>query len=54
MWIPVVITPEAEVRPIEYHGSAHVNALCEADGLIVVPAGTDLLEKGTVVHVRPI
>lgn len=54
MWIPVVITPEGEVRPIEYHGSAHVNALCEADGLIVVPAGTTLVEKGTYVRVRPI
>ncbi len=52
MWVPVVLTDEG-VRPIEYHGSAHVNALCKADGLIVVPAGASL-EKGTAVRVRPI
>jgi molybdopterin molybdotransferase len=53
-WIPVTITHEGEVRPNEYHGSAHVNALCEADGLIVIPTGVTSLEKGTFVHVRPI
>lgn len=53
MWLPVVITQDG-VQPIEYHGSAHVNALCEADGLIVVPAGVTVLEKGTLVRVRPI
>ena len=53
-WIPVTITTDGEVLPLDYHGSAHINALCEADGLIVVPTGVCLLEKGTLVRVRPI
>jgi molybdopterin molybdotransferase len=53
-WIPVRITEQDTVRAIEYHGSAHINALCQADGLIVAPAGVASLKKGTLVRVRPI
>src|SRR4030043_201759 len=37
-WLPVVFKEENKVTNIEYHGSAHINALCEADGLICIPA----------------
>lgn len=53
-WIPVIITGAGIVRPVEYHGSAHFNALCGADGLICIPKGTAELKEGTIVSVRPI
>ncbi|MBA7481921.1 Molybdopterin molybdenumtransferase [subsurface metagenome] len=53
-WIPVVITNEGKARPLEYHGSAHFNALCGADGLICIPKSTAELKEGTVVSVRRI
>jgi molybdopterin molybdotransferase len=53
-WLPVVLTDIGEARPLEYHGSAHINALCRADGFIVMPAGTTRLEEGALVRVRPI
>jgi len=54
VWIPVVITREGAARPVEYHGSAHFNALCGADGLLCIPKGTAELKEGTVVSVRHI
>jgi len=53
-WIPVVITDEGTARPVEYHGSAHFNALCGADGLLCIPKGTAELKEGTMVSVRRI
>ncbi len=53
-WIPVIITGAGMVTPVEYHGSAHFNALCGADGLICIPKGTAELKEGTIVSVRPI
>jgi molybdopterin molybdotransferase len=53
-WIPVVITDEGTARPLEYHGSAHFNALCGADGLLCIPKGTAELKEGTMVSVRRI
>lgn len=51
-WIPVRITGDHEVRPVEYHGSAHLLALCEADGLIALETGVASLPQGTPVQVR--
>jgi len=52
--IPVKITDDASVLPVEYHGSAHISALPEADGIISMPVGKKIFEKGEVVSVRPI
>lgn len=52
--IPVVFTGPDSVTPMEYHGSAHIRAIAGADGLLVVPAGSPELKKGTRVDVRPI
>jgi len=52
-WVPVRIT-EAGIKPVEYHGSAHINALPEADGLIAVPADIILIKKGARMDVRQI
>lgn len=53
-WLPVKINDAGEVIPLEYHGSAHINALTDADGLISIPIGQTKLNKGEVVHVRQI
>jgi molybdopterin molybdotransferase len=42
------------VVPVAYLGSAHLNALAEADGLIRVEKGVATLEEGTEVDVRPL
>ncbi len=53
-WLPVVFTKNGNVAKIEYHGSAHINALCEADGLICIPAGVAEIKEGTTIAVRQI
>ena len=53
-WLPVVFTRNGKVAKIEYHGSAHINALCEADGLVCMPAGVAEIKEGTDVAVRQI
>ncbi|MBW8040289.1 MAG: molybdopterin molybdotransferase MoeA [Planctomycetes bacterium] len=54
LWLPVVFTGDDKVASIDYHGSAHINALCEADGLICIPAGVAEIKEGTDVAVRQI
>ena len=39
---------------MDYHGSAHINSLTEADGMISVPIGKTELKKGDLVDVRQI
>ncbi|UCD51630.1 MAG: molybdopterin molybdotransferase MoeA [Phycisphaerales bacterium] len=51
-WIPVAMTSPETVKPVEYHGSAHILALCRADGLVPVDIGVAHLAKGTSVAVR--
>jgi molybdopterin molybdotransferase len=50
-WIPVVMTGPDSARPIEYHGSAHIDALCGADGLISMGVGVTEINKETSVRV---
>ncbi len=45
---------KGKVFPLEYHGSAHINALIQADGLIEVPIGIVNLKEGEMVNVRQI
>jgi molybdopterin molybdotransferase len=51
-WNPVRITSEATVEPVQYHGSAHLAALCEAGGLVPMEMGVASLGQGTPVWVR--
>lgn len=53
-WLPVVMKKGGGVTPVEYHGSAHINALCEANGLICIPVGVSEITEGATVDVRPI
>jgi len=42
------------VLPLEFHGSAHMQALTQADGVMLIKRGIKKLKKGTIVNVRPI
>jgi molybdopterin molybdotransferase len=53
-WVPVIITRDGFVSPVEYHGSAHINSLLAADGIIAIPTGIKKIEKGEMVGVRQI
>jgi len=53
-WIPFTLTPKGEALPVEYHGSAHINALPDAWGLITIPRGQSWIQKGEMVNVRQI
>ena len=48
------VTAGGEAEVVTYHGSAHIHALCRADGFIMLPAGVSVLEKGALVDVRPV
>jgi molybdopterin molybdotransferase len=50
--LPVTFVSVDTVVPVECHGAAHASALCTADGLLLVPVGTSVLEQGTTVNVR--
>ena len=52
-WIPVR-TDDHGATACEFHGSAHLNALTEATGFVVMPAGLAELKEGVLVHVRSI
>jgi molybdopterin molybdotransferase len=53
-WVPVKIDHMGMVHPIEYHGSAHIFSLRDADGIIPFPIGKAIIEEGESVDVRPI
>ncbi len=53
-WVPVRRTEKGDVSAIEYHGSAHLNALSSADGLICIPRGVTKIPQGTLIDVRQI
>jgi molybdopterin molybdotransferase len=42
----------AAAAPLSYHGSSHLNVLAEADGLVRIERGVELLEEGTQIDVR--
>jgi molybdopterin molybdotransferase len=51
-WFPVRITRDGHVKAIDYHGSAHINALSEANGLICLDIGIAELPKDSLVPIR--
>ena len=53
-FFPIRINENMEAEPLDYHGSAHLNAYQEADGMASFPIGFNELKKGTIVDVRPI
>jgi molybdopterin molybdotransferase len=53
-FIPVMLHENGSVSPVEYHGSAHINALTTAYGLMSVPIGITEIKKGELADVRPV
>jgi molybdopterin molybdotransferase len=53
-FIPVEITENGNARPLEYHGSAHIQAYTKANGIMEMPIGISEYIKGDIVRVRPI
>jgi molybdopterin molybdotransferase len=51
--LPVKVI-KGEAFPLEYHGSAHINAYTEADGFIEIPEGMPEIKKGSRVDVRQV
>ena len=51
--IPVMIK-DGKVYQMEYHGSAHINAMCVAEYLVSIPIGVSEMREGSVVDVRQI
>jgi len=51
-WIPSRVNLNREIEPLEYHGSAHINALTDADGFMILPIGVFEMKKGELAHVR--
>lgn len=51
-FVPAAITEEGMIRPIYYHGSAHINALVDAHAIFAVPQDISDLNKGDLVDVR--
>jgi molybdopterin molybdotransferase len=43
-----------EVKLLPYHGSAHIHALCRANGLVHIPRGVGEISAGSGIDVRPI
>jgi molybdopterin molybdotransferase len=52
--IPVRITGDGFVFPVEFHGSAHISALPSAFGIVAMPMGLNTFDKGEMVNVRQI
>ena len=50
-FVPVRVDGDVVDRP-EYHGSAHIQALSGANGLVYVPKGEEGFPEGSRVHVR--
>jgi len=52
-FLPVKIE-DGKIWPIDYHGSAHIFALTEANAWISIPVGVSTLNEGDIVDVRQI
>jgi len=50
--IPVEINNDGTVSPVGYHGSAHIHALANAQGLAFIPIGKTMIAKGELADVR--
>jgi len=43
-----------DIHPIKYHGSAHLDALSQTNGLVRIEIGVELIDKGADIDVRQI
>ena len=54
IFVPVTLTNQGKVLPLDYHGSAHIQAYTMAQGIMEVPKGVSIIKKGEIVCVRPL
>jgi molybdopterin molybdotransferase len=52
-WLPVQIR-EGKVHPLEYHGSAHIFSLANADAIAAIPLMINKISAGELIDVRPV
>ena len=52
-YYPIKITKEGAL-PLEFHGSAHMQSLTHANGIMKIEKGIEIIKKGESVNVRPI
>jgi molybdopterin molybdotransferase len=52
--IPVTMTRQGTVIPVDYHGSAHIHAYTMAHGIMEIPQGILTINKGEIACVRPL
>ncbi len=52
LFIPVFVTSNGLVMPVEYNGSAHIHSYLNANGIAQIETGISEVLKGSKVHVR--
>lgn len=52
LFFPIQLNKTMQALPLEYHGSAHLNAFENAEAIACFPIGKNRLEKGDLVDVR--
>lgn len=53
-FLPVNISVDGKIYPVEYHGSAHIHSYVAANGITSIEIGKERLEIGELVDVRQI
>ena len=53
-YVPARVSAAGIVHPVEFHGSAHLTAMMQADGFLVVPIGAAKLPAGSRVRFLPL
>ena len=53
-WLPVRFIQKGRVINFKYHGSGHIKALYEADGLLCIPTGVAEINGGAIVSISSI
>lgn len=51
--VPVILTLDNVIEQIDFHGSAHINALAGANAFMEIPEGTGYIREGGEAYVRP-
>ncbi|MCX6240072.1 MAG: molybdopterin molybdotransferase MoeA [Bacteroidia bacterium] len=54
LFVPVALTSHGTVLHLEYHGSAHIHAYINAQGIMEIPKGVSIIKKGEIACVRPL
>ena len=49
-FVPCKITKKGKIKPIKYHGSAHLIALMQSDGFFIIEKGINEIAKGKIVQ----